>query len=125
MYNTQLADRVRNQLAGSAAEMTGEKKMFRGMAFMVNNKMCIGVSGENLLCRFDPSLQDEVAAKTGYLPMIMKRKKLNGYCYVTPDGISLDKDLRYWIKLCLAFNPAAKPSKRKMRTKSKKENDQD
>jgi hypothetical protein len=123
MYNTQLADRVRNQLAGSAAEMTGEKKMFRGMDFMVNNKMCIGVSGENLLCRFDPSLQDEVAAKTGYLPMIMKGKKLNGYCYVKPEGILLDKELQYWINLCLAFNPTAKPSKRKMRTKSKKEND--
>ena len=123
MYNTQLADKVRSQLAGSSAEMTGEKKMFRGMVFMVSNKMCIGISGENLLCRFDPLLQDEVAAKTGYQPMIMKGKQLNGYCYVTPEGFSLGNELQYWINLCLAFNSSAKPSKPKTRRVDKKEND--
>lgn len=120
MYNMQLADRVRSQLTGNAAKITGEKKMFRGMTFMVDNKMCIGVSGENLLCRFDPSLQDEVAARPGFLPMVMRGKKLDGYCYVAPDGTALDNDLRYWIGLCLAFNPSAKPSKRKTEVEPKK-----
>ena len=35
--------------------------MFSGLTFMVNGKMCVNVIGENLMCRFDPKLQEEVA----------------------------------------------------------------
>lgn len=87
--------------------------MFRGLTFMVNNKMCISVSGENLMCRIDPALQEEAAGKRGFHPMIMKGKELKGYCYVSPDGFALTKDFEYWTGLCLAYNENAKPSKSK------------
>ena len=32
---------------------------------------------------------------------------------VDADAIDFDKDLEYWIELCLAFNPKAKSSKMK------------
>ena len=46
---------------------------------MVDGKMCINVSGDNLMCRFNPALQKEIAEKTGFEPMIMKGKGLKGY----------------------------------------------
>ena len=86
--------------------------MFRGLTFMVNVKMCINVSGENLMCRFDPKLQDEIAEKKGYQPMIMKGKEYNGYCYVSPEGIKAKNDFEYFVNLCLEFNKVAKFSKK-------------
>ena len=52
-YDTKLADRVREYLNEVADIQIEEKKMFSGLAFLVNEKMCVNVSGENLMCRFD------------------------------------------------------------------------
>lgn len=86
--------------------------MFGGLAFMVNGKMCINVSDDGLMCRYDPVLRDEVSTKAGYQPMIMKGKDLNGYCYVGPEGFQSDADFDYWVKLCLDFNERAKSVKK-------------
>lgn len=120
-YDTRLADRIREYLVQFPALKIEEKKMFSGLAFLVNDKMCVNVSGENLMCRFDPGLQEEVTRRIGYLPMIMKGKSLNGYCYVEPEGFKSKKDFAYWIDLCLDYNARAKPAKKKTsRTSSRK-----
>lgn len=116
-YNEKLADRVREALA-DLPNIT-EKKMFSGLAFLVNDKMCINVSGEELMCRFDPVLQDDVSEKRGYRSMIMKGKELKGYCYVSEEGFKPKKDFDYWINLCLDFNSKAKSSKKKTTNKKK------
>ncbi len=108
-----LADRVRIYLSEVPGLKIEEKNMFRGLAFMINDKMCVNVSGENLMCRFDPERQKEIETKAGYLPMVMRGKELKGYCYVSPKGIKKEKDLAYWIDLCLEFNCKAKASKKK------------
>lgn len=110
-YNTQLADKIREYLVGFSKLNIEEKKMFRGLTFMINGKMCISVSDDNLMCRFDPVLQEEVAEKDGFQPMIMKGRELKGYCYVGPEGYKKMKDFEYWINLCLSFNSKAKASK--------------
>jgi TfoX/Sxy family transcriptional regulator of competence genes len=111
-YNTKLADRVREYLAHLPNIQVEEKKMFGGLAFLVNGKMCVNVSGENLMCRFDPSLQEEISKRKGFQTMIMKRKEYKGYCYVSPEGIKTENDFDYWIKLCLSFNEKAKSTKK-------------
>lgn len=111
-YNTNLADRVREHLLKTTQKDIEEKHMFGGLAFMVNGKMCINISGDNLMCRFDPKLLEEVAEKEGYQPMIMKGKDYVGYCYVTPEGFKTKQDFEYWITLCLSFNDKAKSSKK-------------
>jgi hypothetical protein len=110
-YNQKLADRLREAL--SDFPKVEEKKMFRGVTFMVNGKMCISVSGENLMCRFDPVLQEEVMERRGVEPMIMKNRQYKGYAYVTPEGFKSKKDFDYWVKLCLDFNKKARASKKK------------
>lgn len=112
-FDLKLAERVRNYLSEIPGIKIEEKKMFSGLAFMVNGKMCVNVSGENLMCRFNPEKQQEVEKKAGYLPMVMRGKEYKGYCYVSPDGIQKKKDLEYWIELCLEFNSKAKASKKK------------
>ena len=109
-YNEKLADRVREALAD--LPKVEEKKMFRGVTFMVNGKMCISVSGDNLMCRFDPELQEEALSKKGAKPMVMKGRQYNGYLYVSEEGYRSKKDFEYWIGLCLDFNKKAKASKK-------------
>ncbi|MBC7485953.1 MAG: TfoX/Sxy family protein [Cytophagaceae bacterium] len=112
-FDIKLADRIREHLSEKNELKVEEKKMFRGMTFMVNDKMCINVSGKNLMCRFDPNLQEQVAEKTGFQTMIMKGKEFKGYCYVEPNGFKSKKDFSYWLDLCLDFNKRAKSSKKK------------
>ena len=113
VYDTKLADRVREYLVKFPKLRIEEKKMFRGLAFMVNGKMCVNVSGENLMCRFDPNLIDDIANRRGFLPMIMKGKEYKGYCYVEPLGFKSKKDFEFWMDLCLDFNDKAKATKKK------------
>ena len=119
-YSTKLAERIRTYLGSISKIKIEEKEMFKGLAFLVNGKMCINVSGENLMCRYDPALADEVAERTGFQPMIMKGKQLRGYCYVSEDGYKSKVNFEYWLKLCLDFNEKAKASKRKKTSTKKK-----
>lgn len=112
-YNTQLAERIREYLARFPKLAIEEKAMFSGLAFLVNGKMCINVSGDRLMCRYDMALQTEVAERNGYQPMVMKGKEMNGYCYVDPSGYNSQKDFAYWMDLCLAFNHKAISSKKR------------
>lgn len=112
-YDLKLADRVREYLTQVTRLDIEEKEMFRGLVFMIDGKMCINVSGDNLMCRFDPALTQDIAERKGFLPMIMKGKELKGYCYVEPTGFKSDKDFQFWISLCLGFNGKAKASKKR------------
>lgn len=109
-YDEHLANRVREYLAPVPDIEVEEKTMFGGLAFMVNGKMCINVSDDRLMCRFDPEMTPELSEKTGFLPMIMKGKELKGYCYVDLIGFRSQKDFEFWMNLCLDFNDKAKPS---------------
>lgn len=111
-YDTDLATRVRAYLADIPTIEIAEKKMFGGLAFMVNGKMCINVSDNRLMCRFDPELTEQLSEKAGFLPMTMNGKEYKGYCYVEPIGFKSKKDFKFWITLCLDFNDQAKSSKK-------------
>jgi len=119
-YSIELADRVRKHLRSVPGLNIEEKKMFRGLAFLVNGKMCVNVSGQNLMCRFDPELQPLVSERAGFQRMIMKGREYQGYCYVSEEGYKSNTNFEYWMKLSLDFNEKAKTSKRKNKAKIKK-----
>ncbi len=112
-YDVKLADDVREYLVNFPEMKVEEKKMFGGLSFLINEKMCVGVSGDRLMCRFNPVLQDQLSEKNGYQPMIMKGREYPGFCYVDPCGYRTKKELERWIDLCLDYNDTAKSSKKK------------
>jgi hypothetical protein len=107
-FDINLSNRVREYLAQFPKLKIEEKKMFGGLAFLVNGKMCVNISGNNLMCRFDPAMAETLAERPGFLPMIMRNKQLDGYCYVEPEGFKSRKDFEYWLNLCLAYNKEIK-----------------
>ncbi len=109
--NEKLTNRVRELLADVAK--VDEKKMFSGIAFMVDEKLCIAVRGDNIMLRVDPALHDELVEKPGCSSMIMKGKDLDGYVVVDESVLNSKKQLSYWVTLALDYNPIAKSSKKK------------
>ena len=111
-YNEKLADRIR-EIISLTHKITEEKKMFGGLCFMVNDKMCVGVEQERLMVRLDPALYDEVMEKEGCRPMDFTGKIMKGYVFVDIEALNTKKKLEYWVKLALVYNKLAKASKPK------------
>lgn len=112
-YDEKLADRIREALATHPRLEIEEKKMFRGLTFMVNGKMCISVSQDRLMCRIDPALHDELVEKPGCTTVEMKGRPYRGYVYVSQEAAKSKKDFDRWIALVLDFNKRAKASRKK------------
>jgi TfoX/Sxy family transcriptional regulator of competence genes len=110
-YDENLADRLREAL--SHLPRVTEKKMFSGVAFLVNGKMCINVSHADLMVRFDPANFETLVEKPGFRPMVMRGRQLKGYGYVSPEAFQSKKEFDFWVNLCLDFNGKAKASKKK------------
>ena len=112
-YSIALANRVREYLAKIPHITVEEKAMFGGLAFLVNDKMCINIGEDTLMCRFDPEQTEEIAERQGFSPVVMRGKELSGYCYVERTGYNQKEDFQFWLQLCLEFNSKAKSSKKK------------
>ena len=112
-YSEQLAQKVRSALAH--IEQVEEKKMFGGLAFLVNGKMCINAGADRLMFRVDPALPEDVVNRNGSEPVFMQGRPYKGYFYVPEDGISTDQDFDHWLGLALDFNARAKASSRRKR----------
>jgi TfoX/Sxy family transcriptional regulator of competence genes len=108
--NEKLTDSVREILAHVAN--VEEKKMFSGIAFMVDEKLCIAVRGDNIMLRIDPAIHDDLVEKPGCSSMIMKGKDLDGYVVVDESVLHTQKQLSFWIRLALDYNPKAQRSKK-------------
>ena len=110
-YNEALADKVREAL--SELSLVEEKKMFSGVSFLVDGKMCINISHDDLMCRIDPALHETLVEKEGCRTMTMKSKEYKGYVLISEEGMRSKRDFDYWINLALDFNKNAKAAPKK------------
>ena len=110
-YNEILADRIREKLADY--HNVTEKEMMGGLAFMVNDKMCVGVIKDDMMCRIAPELHDKAIEQTGCRTMDFTKQQMKGWVMVDETGIRNRKELDYWVELALDFNSRAKSSRKK------------
>jgi TfoX/Sxy family transcriptional regulator of competence genes len=111
-YDEKLADRVRELIFLTHKDIE-EKKMFGGLCFMVNDKMCVGVEKDRLMVRIDPAKYDEAMEMEGCQPMDFTGKVMKGFVFVDIDALNTRKKLSYWVDLALEYNKVAKASKKK------------
>ncbi|GAA0549437.1 TfoX/Sxy family protein [Chitinophaga japonensis] len=112
-FNGQLADRVRELIAAATDKSIAEKKMFGGLCFMVDDKMCVGVREEYIMVRLAPAFFEEALEKEGCKPMVMGDRVMKGFLYVDDSVLATKKQLQYWVQKALDYNPLAKASKKK------------
>ena len=109
-YNEELADRIRERL--SDLPNIEEKVMMGGLVFMYNDKMCVGIIKNDLMCRIDPEIYESVVEEHGCRPMDFTGRPMIGYVLIDDTGMRSKKDFDHWIDLALDFNPRARSSKR-------------
>lgn len=111
--NEKLINRIREALGD--IKRVEEKKMFSGICFMVNGKMCVCVGKDEMMCRIGPDHLDEALEREGCRQMIHNGRIMKGFVFVNEEVIKSQKDFNYWIDLSLAFNKKAKASKPKLK----------
>lgn len=105
-YNENLAKRIRQKLTHLPS--VEEKKMFGGIAFMVDGKMCVTAGAGRMMCRIDPKIHEEIVGKTDCSTVFMKGREYRGYVYVSEESLKTEADVEFWVNLALDFNKTIK-----------------
>jgi TfoX/Sxy family transcriptional regulator of competence genes len=94
-YDEELATRIRELLADEAG--VAEKKMFGGLAFLVNGNMAVAASGQDgLLVRVDPTASAELVETTPATEMEMRGRSMGGWLRLDSADVEND-DLVSWV----------------------------
>jgi TfoX N-terminal domain len=101
-YDGELADRIR-ELLGVEHGLT-EKRMFGGLAFMVNGNMAVSASGQGgLLLRVNPTETDKLVQRKDASRFVMRGREMDGWLRVAPDGVRTTRQLRKWVEIGVAY----------------------
>lgn len=80
------------------------KKMFGGVAFMVNGNMSVGITNKgDFMARFDRERHAEILQWPGAKPMTFGHKNMKGFVFVDADAVGTKAALDKWVKLSLAY----------------------
>lgn len=100
-FDPGLAQRIRETLADRPG--VTERKMFGGLAFMVNGNMVAGVLGDTLMARVGPDAHAAALARAHVREMDFTGWPMKGYVYVDAPGLEEDSALAGWVGECLRF----------------------
>lgn len=107
-FDRVLADRVRALLQGRGEVV--EKRMFGGLAFLLDGHMCAGVDRTDLIARVDPAHHAAYLTRPGARAFDLGRRPMVGWLLVSPAGTRNTKSLERWIDACVS-HAASLPAK--------------
>jgi len=101
-YDEDLANRLR-ELVATEPGLT-EKRMFGGLAFLINGNMAVSASGQGgLLLRVDPAETDSLRAKPNAAPFVMRGRAMDGWLRIAPEGLGTKRQLERWVTRGVAY----------------------
>jgi TfoX/Sxy family transcriptional regulator of competence genes len=100
-FDEALATRVRPLLA-SAGGVT-EKKMFGGLAFLVQGNMSVGVHGSELIVRIDPAETEQALKEPGVRIFDITGRPMKGWLLVSAAALGDKKSLAAWVNRGVAY----------------------
>jgi TfoX/Sxy family transcriptional regulator of competence genes len=107
-YDEDLANRIRELIAGEPA--VTEKRMFGGLAFLVNGNMSVAASGQGgLMVRVEPEDTDELVAKPHARRFEMRGREMKGWLRVDDEGVRTKRQLEPWVKRGVAYARSLPP----------------
>jgi TfoX/Sxy family transcriptional regulator of competence genes len=112
-YDEQLAERVRDAVADDDLPRLSERKMFGGLAFMIDGHMLVGIVGSELMVRLGPDGAAEALRHEHVREMDFTGRPSRGMVFVAPDGLTGDA-LNRWVAQArqhVRSLPAKAPSK--------------
>ncbi len=107
-YDEELADRMRDALQGVGG--LSEKRMFGGLAFLVNGHLAIAASNEGgALVRVDPAEADHLVDTTAATVAIMRGRPMTGWLRVPADALAVEDALDAWTARSSAYAASLPP----------------
>ena len=107
-YDTELADRLRESLAGE--EALTEQAMFGGLAFLVHGNMAVAVSSQGgLLVRVPPEQTERMLSRPHVELMEMGGRSMAGWIRVAPEGVKTARQLSSWVTLGAGYARSLPP----------------
>ena len=101
-YDVELADRLRAMLSGEPGVV--EKRMFGGVAFLVDGHMAVCASGQGgLLLRVNPAQTESLLTDPRAEPFVMRGRPMSGWLRIDLDGSASDDELNRWVEHGLAY----------------------
>lgn len=95
-YDEDLAERIRELLATTAA--VDEKRMFGGLAFLVNGHMAVcAAGGGGLMVRIPPEETATLLTRAHVEPMVMSGRQVRGWIRVAATGLTTKRQLQPWV----------------------------
>ena len=95
-YDQDLADRIRELVAVERG--VDERRMFGGLAFLINGNMSVAVSGQGgLMVRVPPDETKKLVTREHVEPMIMAGRETRGWIRVSVDGVRTKRQLQAWV----------------------------
>jgi TfoX N-terminal domain len=107
-YDEDLANRIRELI--SAEPGLTEKRMFGGLAFLLNGHMSVAVSGRGgLMVRCEPAETEELRTKPHAGPFEMRGRVMDGWLRVDPKGVSTKRQLERWVARGVSYARSLPP----------------
>jgi TfoX/Sxy family transcriptional regulator of competence genes len=101
-YDVELANRIREAVEGEPG--LSEKRMFGGLAFLINQNMAVSASSQGgLLLRVDPARTETLVSKPHVRPFEMRGREMQGWLRVDPAVLGADEELRRWVSHGVAY----------------------
>jgi TfoX/Sxy family transcriptional regulator of competence genes len=109
-YDEALAERIRQLMAGEPG--VAEKKMFGGLAFLVDGNMSVAASGQGgLLVRVDPDESEALVRKPGVEMMEMRGRSMPGWLRVESGAVRTKKQLAPWVERGVGYARSLPPKR--------------
>jgi len=105
-FDELLAERVRQKIGKQKGLV--EKKMFGGLAFLLNGNMSVGIHKNELIVRLDPEQTDDALAQPHTHIFDITGKPMKGWILVKPAGLKNDAALGKWVKTGVEYASALK-----------------
>ncbi|WP_059019161.1 TfoX/Sxy family protein [Mycobacterium sp. M26] len=97
-HDPALADRIRETLSGVRG--VTEKRMFGGLAFLVNGNMAVAASGRgDLMVRVPPEATETMLTRSHVSPMIMSGRETRGWVRIDLAGVRTARQLQQWVNV--------------------------
>lgn len=96
-----LAERIRDVLQGRRG--VTERRMFGGLAFLLNGHMFVGVSGSTLMARVGAERHHDALAQPHARPMDFTGRPMTGFVFIDAPGTADDANLAAWVQWCAGY----------------------
>ena len=107
-YDELLAKKVKKTLAASGFNFI-EKKMFGGIAFMLNGNMCCGIIQDELILRVGPEAAEELLENDNIRLMDFTGRPMRGFVVVEQELLQERPSLWEWLEPAISFAGSLPP----------------